>query len=387
MGVKKNTPIPSLASATNPKADLPFFDGCSCIQICSMKRTLPPLILILIGILSGCGNSTQWLPSATKPNPQYIFLEGSPLLVLDPVSGKSLSWHFDERYPWVNASIVASPNIIVAHTANRVAYVSKEKGTNRYLITLTDGVTSNAIATLGQDVHTVDLIGWSPDDQEIALRTSNSFDLGEDELATLNVGTGELTYHFTPAKETVWRPQSRELIAYLGDYMGAGLYVVDAKRENFKRLEQRAANYYIAPSPDGTRVAYGISNGDKLVIRNLLDDTTDEIFIKARWNERAWSPTQDKLVVLSETNGTQAIGGFRRDIQVIDLKTKAVATIAKGAVSYPTWSPDGKFIIYVRPEENNSSSNADLVKVNIETKEETILIENVNSSSRILGWR
>ncbi len=151
---------------------------------------------------------------------------------------------------------------------------------------------------------------WSPDGKQICLAAKAG---SSDALHILDAETGEILRSlsfpldglYTPA----WSPDGK-WIAFVGIKGGASeLYLTD---------------------PDGSR------------FDRLTDDFDDE-------RDPAWSPDSRFIAFVSDRDSPIERGFHRSyDLYVIDVETRDVATIVRvpGREKSPTWSPDGRKIIY-----------------------------------------
>jgi Tol biopolymer transport system component len=89
-------------------------------------------------------------------------------------------------------------------------------------------------------------------------------------------------------------------------------------------------------SPDGTRLAYLVNDGD-LVLRDLATGGTLSITgLNAHTVE--WSPTDDRLLTAGK-NGVWVMAADGSD-------RRQVAAYVQGADVHASWSPDGKWIVW-----------------------------------------
>jgi TolB protein len=152
---------------------------------------------------------------------------------------------------------------------------------------------------------------WSPDMQKIALvlsRDQNSevYVLNEDRELE------RLTRHFNIDTSPSWSPDGKH-IAFTSDRSGTGspqIYIMDSVKGDLSKV---------------TRISYGSTYNDN----------------------PAWSPNGDQIAYTSRV-------GKRFQIKVYDRKTHKnyILTQCTGHCEQPSWSPDGRFIIY-RKWENN----------------------------------
>ncbi len=152
---------------------------------------------------------------------------------------------------------------------------------------------------------------WSPDMQKIALvlsRDQNS------EVYVLNKDREleRLTRHFNIDTSPSWSPDGKHIV-FTSDRSGTGspqIYIMDSVKGDLSKV---------------ARISYGSTYNDN----------------------PAWSPNGDQIAYTSRV-------GKRFQIKVYDLKTHKnyILTQCTGSCEQPSWSPDGRFIVY-RKWENN----------------------------------
>jgi TolB protein len=104
-------------------------------------------------------------------------------------------------------------------------------------------------------------------------------------------------------------------------------------------------------SPDGRKIAY-VSNktGHSVIYMMNPDGSGEERLTDGRheYIHPTWSPDSSKLVYCSDDD-LKPPQKNRSEIYSLDLKTRqATALITGGTNTYPSWSPDGKRIVFRR---------------------------------------
>ncbi len=185
---------------------------------------------------------------------------------------------------------------------------------------------------------------WSPDGVTIAYTHVTSVSGEPTGIWLLDLST-EKKHFLTPGMSADWSPDGRQLV-YVKN---TNIFVTDTSASNQQQLTDWGDCYNPDWSADGKRIAFDTNRNDPKganVIWLMNVDGSDKIDISqhgvGEWREPKWRqdgqsilhirytdhPTPDLYVVNSEgTNAIRLTNNNRTD-------------------DYPTWSPDGKHIVW-----------------------------------------
>ena len=109
---------------------------------------------------------------------------------------------------------------------------------------------------------------------------------------------------------------------------------------------------YPAVSPDRTRVAYGVEDGEAMdiFVTEIATGATSTLTEGGRNSEPAWSPDGARIVFVSSRGGATDLYTMNAD----GTRERRLLEAPGLAESSPSWSPDGSTIIFAA-----SASNAD----------------------------
>ena len=195
------------------------------------------------------------------------------------------------------------------------------------------------------------LFAKAPTTPKILFTSSRSFD-GNYEVYMMNPDGSEqanLTQHRANDVGAVWSPTG-EKILFLSDRGGLrDLYLMNPDGTNVRRFFKRKTknDRGIATwSPDGTQIAYGLKDWDKLKFTihiATLGEQEEELVVKG-FNS-AWSPDGKEIAYI-----TYIIGNFHRRLTLIDIHTREPKRLLpKKAIPWqnnPSWSATGDKLVF-----------------------------------------
>lgn len=143
-----------------------------------------------------------------------------------------------------------------------------------------------------------------------------------------------------------WSPDGSRMILTLSKDGNPDLFLMDRKGKIIKQLTRRAGiNVSPTWSPDGKQIAFvsDRSGRPQIYIMDLKNGAVQRITFKGRENaEPDWSPTEDLITYSSLVNG---------DYQIFTIAPRPSShpkqiTTGPGHHESPSWSPDGKQILF-----------------------------------------
>jgi TolB protein len=297
--------------------------------------------LSVLGLLAACGSAT---PTPTA----------SALLV--PSTPSATSMPSDAAAP---SEPPASTPVPRCPSPASTAQVDRRDLTGRIAFSFDTGIwTSDAS---GSRRHQVTTDGgfdptWSPNGRQIVYRRLLADDDGEIWVVS-PTGSGRTDLVNDPAHSDwgpAWSPDGAE-IAFDSDRVGGlALWLMDGTGTR-QRILTRGHGEYPAWSPDGTEIAY--AGGTYYDIRVINRDRTGDHAIvtgPAYDMGPAWSPDGDWIAYHTQADAfpdvAEAGQGPEMEIHLVHPDGSADHRITCDDVedSFPTWSPDGRFLIWSR---------------------------------------
>lgn len=154
--------------------------------------------------------------------------------------------------------------------------------------------------------------------------------------------------HYQP----VWSPDGRRLAFGVSEGDGYAIYTMNADGSDLRQVVPSSPNAW-GPvwSPDGTTLAFSAGSGQNREIYTIAADGTNAHQLttnEADVTGLAWSPDGTQIVFTSIHNGTSQIYVMQSDGSNPQRLTQNSAND-----SYPAWSPDGKRIALTSQRDGN----------------------------------
>ena len=235
---------------------------------------------------------------------------------------------------------------------------SKERRVKRLAIMDQDGANVRYL-TRGDDL--VLTPRFSPSTQEI---TYMSYAQGHPRVYLLNIETGQRQIlgnfpgmTFAPR----FSPDGQRVVMSLQQGSNSNIFVMDLRSQATTRLTDTAA-IDTAPcySPDGARICFESDRGGKqqIYVMNANGGPAQRIsFGDGAYSTPVWSPRGDNIAFTKQAQGRFAIGIMRPDGSGERILTDGYHNEG------PTWSPNGRVVMFFRDPGGNSGPSLFTVDV------------------------
>lgn len=346
-----------------------------------MSKYIISTLLLFLTVLSACSSS---FPKSIEEH-LFIYDGISGLSSINTETGQTISWQLDVADDDI-VDFRNGPNLAVAHDGRHVVYATR-KQFRPWKVMLSDGKESKVIGSL-EGLAWVQDLAWSYNDQEIAFLASFSDGYEHSTLAIMNTISGGIDYVTEPVLTFAWRPQSGEIVYSVADGAGMGIYLVDDKRENFRRLEHLEWGSHLTWSPNGADFIFAPFGEWRIVLFNVASRTRKEISSNSEWTEPYWSSDRENIVMADEYKLVycETAARYQSTVKVLNLQSAQTKVIGKQSIFSAIISPDGKYIVYGGSDSCDKDS-VSLIIVDQNSGQERVLKSNLSQDTRILAWR
>lgn len=341
----------------------------------SLERWLPVLsttrfapvprmawLLVVLGLVLALG-AVAFIGSRTKPLPPPFGMVGSQTLLYGGADG--------DIYALDPATNEARP-LITGPTTDRRPSLSPD-GTRfvfsrqeSELVPATSWIANadgSGIRLLDERARGLSLVEWSPDSARLAVvGTVNDVEglwiLGPDANATLVIA--KQWDRFAIFRSVLWRPNGQELlfVASRDDALSVGLNLVAADGGGLRTIVEPTVPGPTQPalSPDGSRVAYSLENGDHRELRVVNVDTGDDAVIPFTGSgsdvRPQWAPDGTRLAFERYKGDTYHVAvGSLDGGQVVEVGPAQPANTGGSEIRF---SPDGTKVLAFYKSDNSS---------------------------------
>ncbi len=243
--------------------------------------------------------------------------------------------YFDSRIVYISESGPATKRV------KRLAIMDQDGENHRFL-------TSGAAMALTPR--------FSPNLQKV---TYLSFSGSAPKVYVMDVETGkqELLGNFPGMTfAPVFSPDSKKVLLSFANNGNTEIYEMDLVRKTSKQLTRHPAiDTSPTYSPDGEKIIFNSDRGgnQQLYIMNADGSNVERIsFGKGRYATPVWSPRGDYIAFTKMSGGQFYIGVMHPD-------GSGERLLASGyLVEGPTWSPNGRVLMYFKQDQGTSRKNA-----------------------------
>ena len=190
---------------------------------------------------------------------------------------------------------------------------------------------------------------WSPDGTKIAFGPDEPHSCSGDSLWVVNADGSDAHHVADCALGVAWSPDSRELAfaSYAGPDVRTGrVAVVNADGSGFRVLSTPANEIWrITWSPRGNWIAYSLFRPHNTV-HVVRADGVEEDTVATGWFG-SWSPDGNRIVY-TRTGRLNDKGAPINTIRMMNRDGKRGRVLVRGPVDGATWSPNGRWVAYVR---------------------------------------
>jgi Tol biopolymer transport system component len=248
--------------------------------------------------------------------------------------------------------------VLGAPVKSKIAFQSFRDGQFEAYVMNTDGSGQQRLTAKPNVFFPV----WSPDGRKVAFASADRQPGGTFDLYVMNAdGSGLRRLTRDPASDVVpvWSPDGRK-IAFIRSHApaeGRGLpesdvYVINVDGTGERNLTDDGVSGGQTWSPDGRRIAFASSGGIDVM---SADGTGRQRLVRNRGGLPSWSPDGRKILFL-RAGGRGRGGPAVIYIYVMNADGSAPRRLIRMAqvnYSLPSWSPDGRTILFVRERDGN----------------------------------
>ncbi|MDA7949978.1 MAG: hypothetical protein MPJ24_00690 [Pirellulaceae bacterium] len=203
---------------------------------------------------------------------------------------------------------------------------------------------------------------WSPDGTKIAFYSERN---GQGDIYLMNAdGTGEKQLTNTSADEgyPTWSPDGKELLFDTNQDGNYEIYLMNIDGTNIRRLTNHPGNDVSATfSPDGKTIAF---------MSNRVLDRTMQIFLMDAdgSRQRRFSHGGTFWFPQYSPDGSTIICHVHRDVHLLPVEGKEKKRLTTDPQNgmYPSWTPDGKEVVFM----SWRSGETRIYKMNVDGSEQ-----------------
>jgi Tol biopolymer transport system component len=252
--------------------------------------------------------------------------------------------------------------VLGTNEGSRVAFTSYRNGSFDLYVVNADGSNQRRLTPTAGDGSPA----WSPDGERIAFESGRGFDINDVDIYVANAdGSNRRRLTRDPAADgvPVWSPDGRKiafqrwLVRDDGGRISveSDVYVVDADGSEERNLTDDAASFGPKWSPDGRRIAFASSRDGKPGVYVMNADGSGQRMLRRNVFPVAWSP-DGRRILLVRGVGRGRGGPAKTYAFVMDADgsgLRRLTRIAQVNGSVPSWSPDGRKIVFVSDRDGN----------------------------------
>jgi Tol biopolymer transport system component len=260
--------------------------------------------------------------------------------------------------------------VLGAPVKSKIAFQSFRDGRFDAYVMNVDGSGQRRLTAKPEVVFPV----WSPDGRKVAFA---NFDRprwrGNVDLYVMNAdgsGLRRLTRDSATDGFPVWSPDGRKIAFTKAQAPAEGrglpeadVYVINADGTGERNLTGDGVSGGPTWSPDGRRIAFGSSDGIDVM---SADGTGRQRLLRNRGHFPTWSPEGRKIFFL-RPGGRGRGGPAAVYIYVVNADGSAPRRLIRMAqvnYSLPSWSPDGRTILFVRERDGKRDGNFEVYVMN-----------------------
>jgi TolB protein len=228
---------------------------------------------------------------------------------------------------------------------------------------------------------------WSPDGSKIAFGMNvNSRACSGEQLWVINRDGSGLHKIADCTIDPAWSPDSRRLAfaAYSGPNIAGRLVIANADGSGFRIVSTPAQEIFsITWSPRGEWIAYSLVRPHNTIHVVRADGLEEDTVGTGSFG--SWAPDGRQIAYTHlDQRGTVSSAS---SIRVMNRDGKRGRVLVRGLVGSPTWSPNGRWIVYVRALKSQCSCHTTLYAVRADGSDDhRVTISPPNSEFGTVYW-
>ena len=228
---------------------------------------------------------------------------------------------------------------------------------------------------------------WSPDSRTIAYHSKLAQEQFDIFLYSVDTGQSRnVTNHKSFNGDPTFSPDGKQIVFVSNRDANLEIYLINVDGTNLRRLtDNRANENHPSFSPDGTQILFNSNReneNEDVYVMNVDGTNPQKVTNWDKTNETAepgcWSPDGTKIAFWSNRNG-------KDDIYVVSAETfrpRVVLSDGDHDLIYPSYSPDGRRMLYIKEGENKSG---ELRIMDLQTQQST-LVSKTDLSAIVSDW-